>query len=66
MALAVQKGKWTDIDYLNGYFVQRGEKVGVNVSANVLVMSMVKAKQAQQLSKIESYVPWDETSKRLS
>jgi cytochrome b translational activator protein CBS2 len=65
MSIAVTQGRWTDIDFLTGYFVQRGLKAGVCVSALMMVMSIVKARQAQQLTRIDSYVPWDEASKHL-
>jgi 2-dehydropantoate 2-reductase len=36
------RGKKTEIDYLNGYVVRKGQQVGVSVPANRVLYIMVK------------------------
>ncbi|KAK1672632.1 ketopantoate reductase PanE/ApbA C terminal-domain-containing protein [Colletotrichum godetiae] len=64
MALQIQRGMLTDIDYLNGFFIERGRRLGVKLPANEMVMGMVKAKHKAQLDKHRSYMPLEVTSRR--
>ncbi|ROT37672.1 6-phosphogluconate dehydrogenase C-terminal domain-like protein [Sodiomyces alkalinus F11] len=63
MALQIQRGQLTDIDYLNGYFIERGKRLGVKLPANEMVVGMVKAKHKARLEKLRSYVPFEMTSR---
>ncbi|KZL84278.1 2-dehydropantoate 2-reductase [Colletotrichum incanum] len=64
MALQIQRGMLTDIDYLNGFFIERGRRLGVKLPANEMVVGMVKAKHKAQLEKNRSYIPFEVTSRR--
>ncbi|KAK1975335.1 ketopantoate reductase PanE/ApbA C terminal-domain-containing protein [Colletotrichum cereale] len=64
MVLQVQRGMLTDIDYLNGFFIERGRRLGLNLPANEMVVGMVKAKHKAQLEKNRSYIPLEVTSRR--
>ncbi|OIW31049.1 hypothetical protein CONLIGDRAFT_573797, partial [Coniochaeta ligniaria NRRL 30616] len=46
------RGFSSDIDFLNGYFVERGRELGVKCPANESVIWMVKAKHQQCLAQI--------------
>ena len=56
MRSQTQRGFSSDIDYLNGYFVERGRELGVRCPVNESVIWMVKAKHQQCLAKIRSEV----------
>ncbi|KAK1837681.1 putative 2-dehydropantoate 2-reductase [Colletotrichum chrysophilum] len=64
MALQIRRGALTDIDYLNGFFIQRGEMAGLKLPANKMAVSMVKAKHKTVWRKTQSYVHVEETSRR--
>ncbi|KAF9872247.1 hypothetical protein CkaCkLH20_10339 [Colletotrichum karsti] len=64
MSLQIQRGLLTDIEYLNGYFITRGRRKGLDMPANQLVMDMVKAKHKSVLEKHRSYIPMEVTSRR--
>jgi 2-dehydropantoate 2-reductase len=40
----IRKGKETEIDYLNGYIVRRGEERGIKCVLNYMLMQLVKGK----------------------
>lgn len=63
MVMQIQRGQLTDIDYLNGYFIERGRRLGLKLPANEMVVGMVKAKHKARLEKLRSYVPFDMTSR---
>ncbi|KAM0279680.1 hypothetical protein ACHAQH_004482 [Verticillium albo-atrum] len=63
MVTQIERGQLTDIDYLNGYFIQRGKRLGVDMPANEMVVGMVKAKHKAQLQKLRSYIPMEMTSR---
>jgi ketopantoate reductase len=56
MRSQTNRGFSSDIDYLNGYFVERGRELGVRCPVNESVIWMVKAKHQQCLAKIRSEV----------
>ncbi|KAK1964661.1 6-phosphogluconate dehydrogenase C-terminal domain-like protein [Colletotrichum sublineola] len=64
MALQIQRGMLTDIDYLNGFFIDRGTRMGLKLPANEMVVGMVKAKHKAQLDKVRAYIPVELTSRR--
>lgn len=64
MALQIQRGQLTDIDYLNGYFIRRGRRMGLKMTANEMVVGLVKAKHKAELEKLRSYIPLEMTSRR--
>ena len=40
----VQNGQHGEIDFVNGYFVQRGEELGINCVTNLMFMQLVKGR----------------------
>ncbi|KAB5562908.1 ketopantoate reductase PanE/ApbA C terminal-domain-containing protein [Coniochaeta sp. 2T2.1] len=52
MRSATDRGFSSDIDFLNGYFVERGRELGIKCPVNESVIWMVKAKHQQSLAKI--------------
>ena len=40
----VRAGKETEIDYINGYIIRRGEELGIRCIMNYMLMHMLKAK----------------------
>ncbi|KAL2758448.1 hypothetical protein ACRALDRAFT_2040629 [Sodiomyces alcalophilus JCM 7366] len=63
MVMQIQRGQLTDIDYLNGYFIERGKRFGLKLPANEMVVGMVKAKHKARLEKLRSYVPFETNSR---
>jgi 2-dehydropantoate 2-reductase len=55
----VRAGKPTEIEYLNGYIVRRGEELGIKCVVNYMIKHQVLAKQ--QISKQREYatIPFD-------
>ncbi|CAG9940595.1 unnamed protein product [Clonostachys rosea f. rosea IK726] len=58
----VQHGHQTDIDYLNGYFLKRAKRIGLDLRMNKLMTDMVKAKTLQTRQRINTDVRIEETS----
>ncbi|ODA78628.1 hypothetical protein RJ55_06010 [Drechmeria coniospora] len=58
----IDHGLPTDVEYLNGYFLRRGRKLGLDLRMNVLMADMIKAKHSQAIERLNSYVPIEETS----
>lgn len=58
----VESGLPTDVKFLNGYFVSRAKKLGLNISCNTMMWNMVKSKHSIAVEKRNSYVPMEETS----
>ena len=50
----VRESRQTEIDYLNGYIVRRGEEMGFHCVMNYMLMHMVKGKnKIQNIRKAE-------------
>ncbi|CAH0039622.1 unnamed protein product, partial [Clonostachys solani] len=58
----VQHGHQTDINYLNGYFLNRAKRLGLDLRTNKLMTDMVKAKTLQTRQRINTDVRIEETS----
>lgn len=58
----IEKGLPTDVEYLNGYFLRRGQRLGVDMRMNIMMRDMVKAKHSQAIERLNSFVPMEETS----
>ena len=43
------KGRRTEIDYLNGYVVQKGQEVGVSTQLNQIIVELVKKVERGEL-----------------
>lgn len=59
MQSQTSQGIATDIEYLNGYFVERGRELGLKCPVNESVMWMVKAKHSQSLRAKRAEIPWE-------
>lgn len=52
----IRHGKKTEIDYINGYIVKRGEEQGIKCVLNFMLMQLIKGKDA--LQRIDDAVPF--------
>ena len=48
----------TEINYINGYIVKRGEEVGIKAALNFMILEMVKAKNLIANHEDGDIVPW--------
>ncbi|KZF20511.1 2-dehydropantoate 2-reductase, partial [Xylona heveae TC161] len=55
----IRLGKGTEIDYINGYIVKRGEEIGVRCLMNYMLQQMIKGKQQIKMRETVGYVPLD-------
>ncbi|KAF4124793.1 programmed cell death protein 5 [Geosmithia morbida] len=62
LATQLTRGLPTDVDYLNGYFIQRGQRLGLDLRYHSMMRDMVKARHSQEIEKLNSHVPFEETS----
>lgn len=62
LARRIEHGLPTDVEYLNGFFLRRGRKLGLDLRTNVMMRDMIKAKHSQAIERLNSYVPFEETS----
>ncbi|KAI9849190.1 MAG: hypothetical protein M1838_000267 [Thelocarpon superellum] len=53
----VQRGRHTEIDYINGYIVRRAEALGLSCPLNRLLVDMVKARAIMDRAQLRSFVP---------
>lgn len=53
----VRAGKPVDIDYLNGYFVKRGQELGIKMPQNEMMIDVVKARVEGRKMDIEGLIP---------
>ena len=52
----------TELDYINGYIVRRGEEQGVKCVLNYMIMQLVKAKEVMNVKGQTEYVPYTQTT----
>lgn len=57
----VRNGRRTDIDFVNGYIVKRGQELGIPCPVNTTVIQMVKTKQEMARSKRASFIPFKDS-----
>lgn len=57
MLADAQAGKITEIDYINGWIVQRGEELGIRCLTNYMLMQIVKGKAAMIAREVGEGVP---------
>ncbi|KAJ4416061.1 hypothetical protein N0V82_006984 [Gnomoniopsis sp. IMI 355080] len=55
----VRAGRMVDIDYLNGYFVRRGQELGIKTSRNEMITEVVKARVASRRQQLKGLVPFE-------
>jgi 2-dehydropantoate 2-reductase len=58
MLADVRAGRQTEIDYINGWIVQRGEELGVRCLMNYMLMQMVKGKAGMIAKEVGEGVPF--------
>ncbi|KAK3079054.1 hypothetical protein LTS18_005866 [Coniosporium uncinatum] len=58
MLADVRKGRQTEIEYINGYVVRRGEEMGVACAMNYMVWHMVLGKQQMVLRETSEFAPF--------
>lgn len=57
MLQAVRAGKKTDVDFFNGYLVNRAKELGLPCPHNEMLLAVVKAKQTVSSRKDEWFIP---------
>ncbi|OJJ00638.1 hypothetical protein ASPVEDRAFT_128412 [Aspergillus versicolor CBS 583.65] len=57
----VRSNKTTEIEFLNGYIIRRGEELGIKCVANYMIKHLVLAKQRESRQKDLSAIPIDIT-----
>ena len=57
MLADIRAGKETEVDYINGYIVRRGEELGFKCVMNYMVQQMVKGKQQMLYRRDAGYMP---------
>ncbi|KAK2594628.1 hypothetical protein QQS21_007665 [Conoideocrella luteorostrata] len=62
LARRIENGLPTDVEYLNGYFLRRGQRLGVDLRMNMMMRDMIKAKHSQAIERLNSFIPVEETS----
>lgn len=55
----VRTGRAVDIDYLNGYFVKRGEELGIKMPNNKMMIDVVKARVEGRMMEIDGLIPME-------
>jgi 2-dehydropantoate 2-reductase len=55
----VRMGKETEIEYINGYIVRKGEEIGIKCALNYMLMQMVMAKSKTVSRKMTGEIPMD-------
>ncbi|KAA6408156.1 MAG: 2-dehydropantoate 2-reductase [Lasallia pustulata] len=57
MLREVRAGNETEIDYINGYFIKRGEEIGIKCVMNYMLLQMVKGKRIIVNKEVYSQLP---------
>jgi cytochrome b translational activator protein CBS2, mitochondrial len=63
MLLQIKGGWETDIDFLNGYFITRANRLGIKTPANEMIVDMIKAKRHAEKARIDADIPFEEITK---
>ena len=59
MLQEVRAGNETEIDYINGYFIKRGEEIGIKCVMNYMLMQMVKGKRVMINKEVYNQLPME-------
>ncbi|PTD04803.1 putative protein C23C4.09c, partial [Fusarium culmorum] len=62
LLMRINKGLQTDINYQNGFFLNRAVDLGIHTPTNKLMVHMIKARRQEAMEKRKSYIPIEETS----
>ena len=57
MVQDIRSGRLTEIDYINGYIVKRGEELGIHCVMNYMLMHMVKGKNKNTFQEKADLLP---------
>lgn len=57
MLVDVRRGSRTEIEYINGYIVRRGEELGIKCVMNYMIMHLVEGKSLMVRKEMDDYVP---------
>lgn len=57
MVQDIRSGRLTEIDYINGYIVSRGEEIGIHCVMNYMLMHMVKGKNKNTFQENADLLP---------
>ncbi|CAN9181649.1 unnamed protein product [Alternaria alternata] len=63
MLADTRQGAQTEIDYINGWIVKRGEELGIRCAMNYMIMQLVKGKRMVVQHEMEEGVPLVEEKK---
>lgn len=66
MLQEIRKGIPTEIDYVNGWVVRRGQELGIRSTVNFMVQAMVKAKEKMMSVQRERELPVEGIDSRES
>lgn len=53
----IQAGRMTEIDYITGYVIRRGEELGIKCVTNYMLLHMVKGKSLKARKKVADLLP---------
>lgn len=56
----VTRGRMTEINYINGYIVRRGDELGITCALNYLLMDLVKGKSQVMAQREEAHAPMED------
>ena len=54
----VRRGTQTEVEYLNGYVVRKGEEVGIRPVMHYMIMQLIKGKQQLVSREVDDYAPF--------
>ena len=60
----IRKGRQTEIEYINGYIVKRGEELGIHCVTNYTIMQIVRAKDRMNQQELGRTVPLQPSIRR--
>ena len=63
MLMDVRRGMVTEIEYINGYIVKKGDELGIKCFMNHMIMHLVMAKRLMANQEKELQVPFLEQAK---
>jgi 2-dehydropantoate 2-reductase len=58
----VRAGRKTDVDFYNGYLIQRATELGIPCPRNHMLLHLVKGRQAKRSREANSYIPFENES----
>jgi 2-dehydropantoate 2-reductase len=65
MLVDLRYGRETEIDYINGYIVRKGEELGLRCMMNYLVVQEIRAKEKVKWRELQGVLPLEKVSTEL-